>query len=79
MPRKKAAQWVEYEKEEIEAIAQKLAKEGNEPAKIGLILRDRYGIPSASKYGISIMKISEDHAKRPVPHDMFNLIYETGC
>ncbi|MBI2583639.1 MAG: 30S ribosomal protein S15 [Candidatus Aenigmarchaeota archaeon] len=74
MARKKAAQWVEYEKDEIEKIVEKLAKEGHEPAKIGLILRDRYGIPGTRKYGIRILPLVEKNAKKEVPHDMFNLM-----
>ena len=37
--------WLAYKKEEIEAIIVKLAKKGETMAKIGLILRDSYGVP----------------------------------
>jgi small subunit ribosomal protein S15 len=41
----KAPDWMERKPEEIEAIIIKLAKQGNQSAKIGLILRDSYGVP----------------------------------
>ncbi len=41
-----AAKWVEYSKEEVESFVEKLASEGKSEAKIGLVLRDQYGIPS---------------------------------
>ena len=37
--------------EEVEAIVEKLAKEGITTEKIGLILRDQYGIPTAKIFG----------------------------
>ncbi|HYB92672.1 MAG TPA: 30S ribosomal protein S15 [archaeon] len=37
--------WVKYGPEEVEALVIKLGREGNSPSKIGVILRDQYGIP----------------------------------
>lgn len=37
--------WVRYKPKEVELLVGKLAKEGKDPAKIGLILRDSYGVP----------------------------------
>ena len=37
--------WIEYSTEEIEELILKLNKEGNSASKIGVILRDQYGIP----------------------------------
>lgn len=42
---KKPPAWCKYTPEEVEALVVKLSKEGNSPSMIGLILRDRYGIP----------------------------------
>ncbi len=42
---KKAPQWFKYTHEEVEDLIIKLVKEGASPSKIGLILRDQYGIP----------------------------------
>ncbi len=38
--------WVPYEGKELEDLIVKLAKDGNSQSKIGIILRDQYGIPS---------------------------------
>jgi len=37
--------WCKYTPEEVESIVIKLAKEGHSPSKIGVILRDQYGVP----------------------------------
>jgi len=37
--------WMTYQAAEIELLVMKLAKEGKPPSQIGLLLRDRYGIP----------------------------------
>ncbi|MBS3149288.1 30S ribosomal protein S15 [Candidatus Woesearchaeota archaeon] len=37
--------WVRYSETEVESLVVKLAKAGNNSAKIGLILRDSYGVP----------------------------------
>lgn len=42
---KHAPAWCKYKSEEVESLIVKLAKEGNSPSKIGVILRDQYGIP----------------------------------
>src|SRR3989344_1271640 len=42
---KNSPAWVKMSKEEIEKEILSLAKEGNTPAKIGLILRDKHAIP----------------------------------
>ena len=43
--RKKSPSWVRYNAKETEMLIIKLAKDGNTPSKIGLILRDTYGVP----------------------------------
>lgn len=40
--------WLSYKPKEVEMLVVKLAKEENSPAKIGLILRDSYGIPDVN-------------------------------
>ena len=42
---KKAPAWCKYTPEEVEALVLKLAREGNSPSTIGMILRDRYAVP----------------------------------
>lgn len=75
-PQKKEAPWVKYKPKEIEDIIIKLAKKGYSSAKIGLILRDQYGIPLTR--GLTKKKISSimrEHNTYPeFPEDIFNLI-----
>ncbi len=70
------ADWVDYTPEEVEQLVIKLAKEGHPPSKIGLILRDQYGIPSVRDItGKKITKILKEHGLAPkIPEDLFNLI-----
>ncbi|RLI51247.1 30S ribosomal protein S15, partial [Candidatus Bathyarchaeota archaeon] len=42
---KRPPAWCKYSPEEVEAYVIKLTKEENPPSKIGVILRDQYGIP----------------------------------
>ena len=44
---KKKKVWVGYDKKEVEQLIIKYAKSGESPSKVGLILRDKYGIPDA--------------------------------
>jgi len=39
--------WAKYTPEEVESIVAKLAREGQTASKIGVILRDQYGVPLA--------------------------------
>ncbi len=52
--------WVKLSLEEVEAIAIKLAGEGHTSEKIGLILRDQYGIPSTRIFGKKLGKILKE-------------------
>lgn len=40
-------EWVKIKPEELRKIVVELAKKGETPAKIGLVLRDQHGIPKA--------------------------------
>ncbi len=44
---KSTPSWLSYKPAEVEAIIVKLAKQGNSTSKIGMVLRDSYGIPDA--------------------------------
>jgi small subunit ribosomal protein S15 len=68
--------WIDYTTEEIEELILKLNKEGNSTSKIGVILRDQYGIPDVkSVTGTKITKILEKHEQAPeYPEDLMNLI-----
>lgn len=42
---RKPPAWCKYNTEEVEALIVKLTREGNNASAVGMILRDRYGIP----------------------------------
>lgn len=73
---KKDPVWIRYGKKEIELMVIKIAKEGNSPSKIGLILRDSYGIPSIKDIlDKSILQVLKDHKLAPeLPEDLLSLI-----
>jgi small subunit ribosomal protein S15 len=68
--------WIDYSTEEIEELILKLNKEGNSTSKIGVILRDQYGIPDVKVVtGMKITKLLEKHDQGPeYPEDLMNLI-----
>jgi len=68
--------WCRYTPEEVEAIIIKLAKEGNNPSKIGTILRDQHGIPLTKPIsGKTITRIVKDAGLAPsIPEDLNNLL-----
>lgn len=49
--------WVKMKKDELEKIVVDLARDGKTPAQIGLILRDKYGVPKARLFGKKITHI----------------------
>ncbi len=68
--------WVALQKKELELLIVKLAKEGNTTSKIGLLLRDSYGIPDVrSIAGKRIGEIvAEKNLAPKIPEDMSSLI-----
>ena len=68
--------WCRYTSEEVEALVVKLAREGNLPSKIGVILRDQYGIPLVKPIvGKSITEILKDNNLAPaIPEDLGMLL-----
>ncbi|MCK4243368.1 30S ribosomal protein S15 [Candidatus Bathyarchaeota archaeon] len=73
---KRPPTWCKYTPEEVEALVVKLAKEENPPSKIGIILRDQYGIPLVKPItGKRVSKIlSEAGLSQPFPEDLDNLV-----
>jgi small subunit ribosomal protein S15 len=53
----KKPEWVKMKPSEVEALVIELAKKGETPQKIGLILRDTHGIPKIKLVGKRISKI----------------------
>jgi ribosomal protein S15P/S13E len=61
---KKAAgkpSWVKMKVADLEKIVVELGKEGHSPAQIGLILRDKHGVPKAKLLGKKITQILKEH------------------
>jgi len=74
--RKEAPAWSNTDVKGIEKIIVGLRKEGMPIAKIGLVLRDRYGVPDVKLLtGKRIGKILEEQGVRAeLPEDLRNLI-----
>jgi len=53
--------WLKYNEKDIEAVILKLGKQEMTSEKIGLVLRDSYGIPSSRILGKKIGKILKDN------------------
>lgn len=61
MVEEKKPEWVTMKPAELEKIVVELAKQGETPAKIGVILRDKYGVPKAKLLGKKISKILKEN------------------
>ena len=68
--------WVPLNATEIEDLVAKLANEGMTSAKIGLVLRDQYGVPSVKlATGKNITQIMEEKGvASSLPEDLANLM-----
>jgi len=53
--------WLKYDEKEIDAVILRLGKQGLTSEKIGLVLRDSYGIPSSKILGKKIGKILKNN------------------
>jgi small subunit ribosomal protein S15 len=68
MAEEKKSTFAQMKPAELEKIVVELAKSGETPAKIGLILRDKHGVPKAKLIGKRITQILKE-AKVPVVSD----------
>lgn len=68
--------WIRLKPKEIELLVVKLAKEGNMPSKIGIILRDTYGVPDVKLLtNKKITQILEEKKlSKKLPEDLLALI-----
>jgi len=68
--------WVTYTDKEVERLVLKMRKDGLEVAKIGLVLRDQYGIPSVRQItNKTITKIlKENNLLSKIPEDLLSLL-----
>ena len=55
--------WLKYTAEEVKGIILKLANKGMTSEKIGLSLRDQYGIPKVKLYGFKIKEVLKEKDK----------------
>ena len=63
--------WVKMKPAELEKLVIELGKQGETPAKIGIILRDKHGIPKAKLIGKRISQIlNENNIKFTTEKDM---------
>jgi len=73
---RRSPSWCRYTAEEVEALVVKLAREGSPPSRIGLILRDQYGIPLVKTIvGKGIVEILKENSLGPaIPEDLDALL-----
>jgi len=77
--RKTNQSWLTYKPKEVEMLVVKLSKEGKTASRIGLFLRDNYGIPSVkniTKKSITNI-LKEKKLSKEVPEDLMALIKKT--
>ncbi len=65
--------WLKRSDEEVESLVLKLAEKGMPTEKIGLILRDTYGIPSTKLISGKITEILAKHNIKHEPSDLVHL------
>jgi small subunit ribosomal protein S15 len=72
----KAPEWSDVSKEELEKTIMKLHETGMSPSRIGLTLRDQYGVPNVKLViGTSITGFLRDNnALADIPEDLTNLM-----
>ncbi len=73
---KRSAGWIRASKKEVETVIEKLAREGETEARIGVVLRDQYGVPNAKLVlGQSISAFLKEKNLAPkYPSDLMDLI-----
>ncbi len=73
---KNVPEWVDYSEEEVIDLVTDLAQEGYDPSQIGIILRDKHGIPSVKEItGHKLTGILEENEMAPeMPEDLNNLV-----
>lgn len=60
--------WLKYTAEEVKGIILKLVNKGMTSEKIGLTLRDQYGIPRVKLYGFKIKEVLKEKEKYEDPN-----------
>jgi small subunit ribosomal protein S15 len=69
-------EWVSYTPQDVEELIVKLSKEGQPPSKIGLLLRDQYGIPDVRPImGMKLTQVLQKNGMGlKLPEDIQSLI-----
>jgi len=76
---KKTPAWCKYTNDEVEELVLKLAREGNSPSMIGVLLRDRYGVPLAKSItGKTVKQILAPQQGSALPEDLASLVKKAG-
>jgi ribosomal protein S15P/S13E len=60
--------WLKYSPDEVKAIILKLANKGMTAEKIGLTIRDQYGIPKTKLFGFKIKEVLKEKDKYVDPN-----------
>jgi small subunit ribosomal protein S15 len=55
--------WLKYTEEEVKGVILKLANKGLTSEKIGLTLKDQYGIPKTKLFGFKIKEVLDEKGK----------------
>jgi len=73
---KKTPRWVDYDEDEVVDLVVKLRRNDNDPAQIGLKLRDQYGIPSVKQITDKTVTeiLEEEGLGLNTPEDLSNLV-----
>jgi small subunit ribosomal protein S15 len=64
--------WLKYTKSEVEAIILKLADQEISAEKIGLILRDQYGIPDVKLFNLKVKQVMKEKFVEPTNKNLKN-------
>ncbi|MEK6848906.1 MAG: hypothetical protein AABX65_04740 [Nanoarchaeota archaeon] len=65
--------WVKHTPQQVTEIIIQLAKENTPTEKIGLILRDTYGIPKAKLLGLKISKVINQELGKKTDSSLTNM------
>jgi len=76
---KKTPSWCKYTNDEVEELVLKLAREGNSASIIGVLLRDRYGVPLVKSItGKTVKQILGGQQGAALPEDLASLVKKAG-
>ena len=64
--------WLKYTKAEVEKIILKLADQDMTAEKIGLVLRDQYGIPDVKLFNLKVKQVMKDKFEEPTNKNLDN-------